>query len=298
MEWVETTGKTVDEAVDLALDQLGVDRDDADIEVLEEPKSGLFGRLRSEARVRARVRPTKPRAKEERRDRKAPRSKKADAAVPEAATPSDPAPVEKAAPRRNTRKKEQDVAEAPVAESAPVAAAAGSAVPNADRPARRPRQVTTVIDPQVEEIGVRFLNGLVAAFGLEATVSVSLVGDGITQFAVHGSELGVLIGPKAQTLTAVQELLRTVLHYEADGDAGRVLLDVAGYREKRRAALAAFTRQVVAQVMASGESRALEPMTAVDRKVVHDTVNEIDGVRSTSEGEDPNRRVVIHPSGS
>jgi hypothetical protein len=70
MEWVETTGKTISEAKEAALDELGVDEQDAEFEVLAEPKVGLFGRLRSEGRVRARVRPTTPRAKEDRRDRR------------------------------------------------------------------------------------------------------------------------------------------------------------------------------------------------------------------------------------
>ena len=70
MEWVETTGRTIEEAKDAALDELGVDEQDAEFEVVEEPKVGLFGRLRSEARVRARVRPTRPRPKEDRRDRR------------------------------------------------------------------------------------------------------------------------------------------------------------------------------------------------------------------------------------
>src|SRR5258706_9562036 len=70
MEWVETTGKTVEDAKEAALDQLGVHEDDAEFEVLEAPRVGLFGRLRGEARVRARVRPTRPRPKAERRDRK------------------------------------------------------------------------------------------------------------------------------------------------------------------------------------------------------------------------------------
>ncbi len=69
MEWVETTGKTVDEARDLALDRLGVAEDEAEFEVLDEPKQGLFGRVRGEARVRARVRPTAVRPKQERRGR-------------------------------------------------------------------------------------------------------------------------------------------------------------------------------------------------------------------------------------
>src|SRR4051794_40595341 len=70
MEWVETTGKTLEEAKDAALDQLGVAEDDAEFEVLDEPKLGLFGRVRTEARVRARVRPTAPRPKDDRRDRR------------------------------------------------------------------------------------------------------------------------------------------------------------------------------------------------------------------------------------
>ena len=70
MEWVETTGRTIEEAKDAALDQLGVDEQDAEFEVLEEPRTGLFGRTRGEARVRARIEPTKPRPKVERRDRK------------------------------------------------------------------------------------------------------------------------------------------------------------------------------------------------------------------------------------
>src|SRR5579862_9312268 len=70
MEWVETTGRSVEEAKEAALDQLGVDEQDAEFEIVEEPRFGLFGRLRAEARVRARVRPTKPRPKEERRERR------------------------------------------------------------------------------------------------------------------------------------------------------------------------------------------------------------------------------------
>src|SRR5438132_13342665 len=70
MEWVETTGKTVDEAKEAALDQLGVHEDDAEFEIVEEPRTGLFGRTRGEARVRARVRPTSPRPKTERGNRR------------------------------------------------------------------------------------------------------------------------------------------------------------------------------------------------------------------------------------
>lgn len=104
-----------------------------------------------------------------------------------------------------------------------------------------------------------------------------------------------MIGPRAQTLQAIQELLRTVIHYATNSSSGRILLDVAGYREKRKVALVAFTTKVAAEVTASGERRALEPMSAADRKVIHDAIGDIEGVVSSSEGEDPNRYVVLLP---
>src|SRR2546423_12982399 len=78
MEWVEVTGRTIEGAKEAALDQLGVDEEEAEFEILEEPKAGLFGRLRSEARVRARVMPTAPRPKVERRERRRPRKGRTD----------------------------------------------------------------------------------------------------------------------------------------------------------------------------------------------------------------------------
>ena len=146
---------------------------------------------------------------------------------------------------------------------------------------------------EVSEVGEKFLNGLVNAFGLLGTVTTHTVGDGITEFRISGPDLGVMIGPKAQTLTAIQDLLRTVVYYQVDGDAGRLLLDVGGYRERRRQALEEFTKKVAADVLASGQPRALEPMSPADRKVVHDTAGGIDGIVSLSEGEDTARRVVL-----
>ena len=97
----------------------------------------------------------------------------------------------------------------------------------------------------------------------------------------------------------MQELARTRLQRATEGGRGaRLRVDIGGYRERRREALERFTRQVAEQVLASGEAKALEPMSAPDRKVVHDTVNTIDGVRSVSDGEDPRRRVLLVPDGT
>lgn len=141
-----------------------------------------------------------------------------------------------------------------------------------------------------------FLEGLLDAFDLEGDVKVATVDDETLEATVDGDDLGLLIGPKGNTLQAVQELVRATLQKEGPGGP-RLRLDIGGYRQRRREALDRFTRGVAEQVLSGGEAISLEPMGAADRKVVHDTANEIDGVRTTSEGEEPRRRVVIHPDG-
>jgi spoIIIJ-associated protein len=157
-----------------------------------------------------------------------------------------------------------------------------------------------VSDPvSVQEQGqmVRsFLEGLVEAFDLDGEVAVAAVDDETVEVTVEGAELGVLIGPKGQTLQAIQELARASVQRSADGPLeGRVRIDIGSYRQKRREALSRFAHQQAQEVLDAGVERALEPMNAADRKVVHDTVNEIPGVRTVSEGEDSRRRVVIVP---
>ena len=264
MEWVEVTAKTVEEAKETALDQLGVDEADAEFEVVEVPKGGLFGRLRSEARVRARVLPTAPRPKLDRRDRRRQR-------------PSGQEGARRAAPRAE-RKEPTPRAQKP-------------------RPARTEGAEMTSEAPTVDggEVAEAFLDGLVAAFGRGARLERRALEEDTTEIAVEGDDLGLLIGQRGQTLSAVQELTRTVVQRKAPGHTGRILVDVAGYRRARREALERFTRQVAGQVKETGVSRVLEPMPPADRKVVHDTVNTIEGVSTTSEGEEPRRHVVIVP---
>lgn len=140
-----------------------------------------------------------------------------------------------------------------------------------------------------------FTRGLVDAFGLDATVS-SGVDDEILLVEVTGENLGLLVGPRGATLHAIEELVRTVVQRRTGGHGMRIHVDVAGYRAKRREALAAFTRQLVDKVLESGREQVLDPMPPPDRKVVHDTVGEYDGVETASEGEEPRRRVVIRAS--
>ncbi len=141
-----------------------------------------------------------------------------------------------------------------------------------------------------------FVTGLVEAFGAEADVEVVEIDDETREVRVHGEDLGLLIGPRGDTLQAVHELARTVVFRQApDGQDGRVRIDIGGYRERRRAALERFATDIAQQVATSGTVKSLEPMAPPDRKVVHDAINGIDGVRTSSQGEEPRRRVVVSP---
>ncbi len=153
------------------------------------------------------------------------------------------------------------------------------------------------LDIDAQAANVRsFLEGLVEAFDLQGDVPVAVVDDDTLEAKVDGADLGLLIGPKGQTLQAIQELSRSVLQRAHPGEVhARVRVDVSGYRQRRREALERFVRQIAEDVKSAGVQKALEPMSPPDRKVVHDTVNEIDGVRTVSEGEDARRRVVIIP---
>ena len=162
------------------------------------------------------------------------------------------------------------------------------------------REESTVVDDITlaaqGEVAKEFLEGLIERYGLQATIEARELDEETLEIAAQGEGLGMLVGPKGATLAALQDVTRTVVQKHFPNRTDRILVDVAGYRERRVAALRRFTAQVAAEVLESGTDRALEPMTAADRKVVHDTVVTIEGVTSSSEGEDPRRFVVISPA--
>lgn len=325
MEWVQTTAKTVEEAKELALDQLGVADDDAEFEVLEEPRPGLFGRVRGEARVRARVRPSRPRPKVDRRERRRrPATTGTEGGAMSSVTEldrdagssdlADVGPESEAAPLplpevTASASGRQRAAKAPRAPRKPSTAVAAISEPAGiseaiddeavDAPAIDGEAVDDDDGVSAQRVGpaaAAFLEGLAEALDLDATTAIGGAGTEL-EVRLEGADLGLLIGPRGQTLLAVQDLVRTVSQRGVT-DHGRLHVDIGGYRERRRAALARFTTDVAAQVVASGVPRMLEAMASADRKVVHDTAGTIDGVETRSEGEDPNRKVVILPISS
>jgi spoIIIJ-associated protein len=266
MEWVETTADTLEAAKNLALDQLGVSEEDAEFDVLEEPKPGLFGRTRGEARVRARVRPTAPRSKPERRDRgpKRATSKEGDATKgrrgPKSAAGSD-------RPRREPRK--------------------------ASDTERAPRPEGPPVDPAtVSAAATTFLEGMLTAAGLVGQVTSTLNGEDI-DINVLGDDVSVFVGQRGATLMAVQDLTRVVSQRRLGDHDTHMRVDIGSYRERRREALSRFALKVADDVITTGQPRVLEPMNSADRKIVHDALVNSTGVSTHSQGQDPHRRVVV-----
>jgi len=136
---------------------------------------------------------------------------------------------------------------------------------------------------------------IVDGIGVTGRIDVDESDELITVSCV-GSDLGMLIGRHGQTIDAVQYLANAVMWRRHPEDRKEVVVDAAGYRERRRTALEALALRSADRALSDHEPVELEPMTAVERKVVHLRLKEFDGVETTSEGTEPNRYVVVHPS--
>ncbi len=195
----------------------------------------------------------------------------------------------KSAPKKDAGQRAPRAPKAPKADGA--AAGGGSKSNEQDQSSEE-----QIVDArQVGEEASRFMTGLVEAFGAEGTVELVEDGDDL-EVRVHGKELGLLVGPRGTTLQAVQDLARVASQRRLGDHDTRLRVDVGGYRERRREALGKFATQMADEVTASGVARVLEPMSSADRKVIHDTLAEIEGIATRSEGDDPFRRVVITPA--
>lgn len=296
MEWIETAAKSLEEAKDQALDKLGVDETEVEFEVLEEPRQGLFGRVRGEARVRARVAPKTPRSKEDPKRRRRP--KKTEKESRDGSNGVDTASTSRSSkPRSRSGGSQQNPTEKNSSEitrdgrskdgrdgSKQAARATGGS--------KRPKQEDSPVE-EVTNAVETFLTGLTKAFDIDAPVSIVVEDDHL--FASIEGKHGLLLGPKAHTLDAIQELTRVTAQRSAPSST-RIKVDVGGYREARRQALIGFAKTAADRAIDEGVEVVLEPMNAADRKAVHDAINEIDGAVTRSAGTEPRRRVVVGPA--
>ncbi len=143
----------------------------------------------------------------------------------------------------------------------------------------------------IAEVAQEFLEGLLKAMGLEAE-SQGSVQDGRAVIDVSGADLGILIGRRGQTLDALQEVTRTAVQRRLRSHV-RLLVDVERYRARRRASLADYAQAMANRAKERGTEIELEPMNAYERKIVHDAIADVEGASSFSEGEEPQRKVIV-----
>ena len=273
MSYIDVTGKTEEEAVAKALAQLGMDRDDVSVEILERAKSGFLGIGSSPARVRVTYGPEE-----------APLTEPAAAPVK---------PESKPAPRKEQPRKEQPARREP----------AHKEQPRREQPRREPpRREEPVCETLMEELPLcedenagritAFLSGLLEHLECQAQIRVYEVEKGRYKVVLEGSRLGALIGRRGETLDAIQQLTNYAVNSGKDKRI-RVQVDAESYRAKREASLVALSRKVAAKVLKYRRSVTLEPMNAYERHVIHAALQDEPGVTTYSIGTEPNRRVVV-----
>jgi len=283
MEWVEATGTTVDIAVEAAIKELGLESaDQAQVEVIQQPKAGFLGVGGRSAIVKV---SRKPRTRNRRGRRGAKGEKGSGQKRKSSNGRSNSRNTKKDKPSRSSKpqkpptntKKNGSPKEHRAMDNN------GTAKPKKDKP-------ESSIEDQAK-VAEEFLAGLIASFGLEGEVQTRIE-DEVLYLDVVGEQTEALVGPKGATMYSVLELTRTTVQRRTFG-APRMRIDIAGYGARRREALTIYTGKLVEQLRENGGEVMLEPMNAADRKVVHDAAAAIGGVRTYSEGDEPRRAVVI-----
>ncbi len=282
MEWIEASGKSIEEAVEKVKAILEVDLNEIEVQVIEEPKVGLFGRVKNEAQIKARIKPRLQhnRFKKTTTSSKAarPAKKSRDDSKRDDSKRDDSKPVRK----RSSNQKKVAVKPEPTKEK------------KVTQPNKSEEKLTMEQMQNEKQIGEEFLTGLVKVLAVDATVTSEIIDENI-ELAIGGDNLGFLVGRKGATLSAIQEITRQVVKNKVNERPARINLDIAKYRAKREDALKDFAIQVAHEVASSKVSKAMEPMGAVDRRIVHNAVTDIEGVETSSAGVEPRRYVIIRP---
>lgn len=273
MQSIEVTAKNLEEAKKQAAAQLGVDAGSLEVTVLEETK-GLFGK--SNVRIRADVKEAAPAKAEQPSRAKAEKAPKAT----EKPVEEKPAAEEKPAPKgRSPRGKKE--------EAAPVAAPVAE-VPAEDGPAQ-PEATEEDAERMLE-----ILNRLVDSTGLTLTVDGGATNGRYVSLSIGGDDAGYMVGKNGEVINSLQYLLNIIYNQQV-GNGVRATLDGNDYRRKREEQLTVLANRIAAQVEKRGEEAVLDALPAFERRIIHKALGEHTAVMTYSEGEEPNRRVVIAP---
>ena len=267
-QFIDVTGKTEEEAIQNALRQLGLDRDDVSVEILERAKSGFLGLGSCPAKVRVSYGP----------------EEEEEAPAAPASEPQEERQEERPKPPKAEKKPRQErrPAETP-------------AVPAEKAPAEPSAPVVDLgeeVDDEKAQAIRKFLSGLLEQMENTAEIHVYLLEKGRYKVILEGKNLGALIGRRGETLDAIQQLTSYAVNRSGGGRV-RVQLDAENYREKREQSLQHLARKVAAKVTRYRRSVTLEPMNAYERHVIHTALQDVPGVTTYSTGTEPNRRVIV-----
>ena len=260
-EFIDVTGKTEDEALSKALEQLGLERDDVSVEILERAKSGFLGLGGCPAKVRVYYgEETEP------------------AAQPAPAQQEAPAPEKKPRPEKKA--------------AAPAPAVEETREEKAQSPAPAAVELGEEVHDEKSEAIRTFLTGLLAQMESEAVVRVYLPEKGRYKVILEGKNLGTLIGRRGETLDAIQQLTSYAVNRGGDRRC-RVQLDAENYRERREQSLCHLAEKMAEKAVRYRRNVTMEPMNAYERHVIHTALQDTPHVTTYSTGVDPNRRVII-----
>ena len=294
-----TTGKTIDLAIESALAQLGLERDDISYQVLALPKAGFLGFGAQPAKVIVTYEVPDPVVTEPAAPKSALGS--ASRSKSKAAAPVKKPQAPKAeAPKQEAPKQEAPKAEAPKAEKP---AAPKQEKPKAPKQEKKPAEpkapkseepkVYTPAEPgSVEEKIETFLKGLLEHMDSKAVPHAWKDGDNTYKVDLVGDDLGYLIGRRGDTLDAIQHLANYTINRDVEGHI-RINVDAECYRQKREDSLRRYARKKAQQVLKARRRTTLEPMNAYERHLVHAALQDMDNITTHSTGTEPNRRVVI-----
>lgn len=264
---IVTTGKTIDLAIEAALNQLGLDRDSVSVQVLAQAKAGFLGFGASPAKVQVTYEAPDPK-------------------------PEAPKTALSSASRSKPKAKPQPKVEAPKA-PAPKAEAPKVEKPKAPKVPKAEAKVYAPAEPgSVEEKIEVFLKGLLEHMGSQAVPHAVKTEDNTYMVDLVGDDLGYLIGRRGDTLDALQHLANYSINRGIEGHV-RINVDAESYREKREESLRRYARKKAQQVLKAHRRTTLEPMNAYERHVIHATLQDTDRITTYSVGTEPNRRVVI-----
>ena len=276
IKFIDMTGKTEDEAIRRALEQLGLERDDVSVEILERAKSGFLGIGGSPATVRVSYDDGQPEPKPE----------------PVKPEPKSAAPKAEKKPvycaevlQKEVRARENQEREAKRGER--------RAEPKAEKAPREPAVLGEEIRDEKSEQIRTFLSGLLEHMDAKAEVKVYEVEKNRYKVILEGEKLGALIGRRGETLDAIQQLTNYSINRGGESKRARVQIDAENYREKREESLERLAQKVAGKVVKYRRNVTLEPMNAYERHVIHTALQDTQYITTFSIGTEPNRRVVV-----